>query len=336
MNIDEKIENLLTAIETGLSNSQTSKYWPANPPQMDSYWSDLFANLLIEKIDISTSKWPNIEVLKSQLSNHLLIGLKILKIKKIINNDFVYNFLEKYFKIMEKKTKDDIFCLSGTNRILSEKEINKRLKNLNIRKVEEKDKKEIGYIHSLFSACVWSTVFDAYSQQGMIIHGPYNTEIEGEKLLLLIREFYDFKEKIWKIEEIPKIITYSFYKDVNIKIDFLNHVISSFPLSEKLTYFASIPELEEIKNIEERIENFVLQQRKRVESLSFEEIIIKSLEINCSSFPKLISEEEKEKIIEKTKMNIKKYKDKYWKKFEKVSQEKGRIRKIFDPRISSF
>jgi hypothetical protein len=55
----------------------------------------------------------------------------------------------------------------------------------------------------------------------MIIHGPYNTEIEGEKLLLLIREFYDFKEKIWKIEEIPKIITYSFYKDVNIKIDFL-------------------------------------------------------------------------------------------------------------------
>jgi preprotein translocase subunit SecB len=60
-------------------------------------------------------------------------------------------------------------------------------------------------------------------------------------------------------------------------------------------------------------------KERGVESLSFEEIIIKSLEINCSSFPKLISEEEKEKIIEKTKMNIKKYKDKYWKKFEKIS-----------------
>ena len=76
------------------------------------------------------------------------------------------------------------------------------------------------------------------------------------------------------------------------------------------------------------------EQRKRVEALSYKEIIMKALEINISSFPNLISEEEKNELLKKAIDSIKKKKKKYWKRFEKVEQDKSIIRKLFDPRKS--
>jgi uncharacterized membrane protein YgaE (UPF0421/DUF939 family) len=67
-----------------------------------------------------------------------------------------------------------------------------------------------------------------------------------------------------------------------------------------------------------------------------EEIILKALEINVSSFPKLISEEEKEKLLKKASDSIKRNKEKYWKRFEEVKQERNTIRRVFDPRNLSF
>jgi hypothetical protein len=335
-NLDEKIEKLLDALEIGMLSLKTSKFWPANPPQMDSYWNDYFAEVLMRKIDKPPKLWPNIEVLKNQLLNHLLIGLKVLKIRRIIKNEDVYKFLQKYFGIMERKTNDDIFCLNGTNRILDNKEVNRIIKKIDLIKVDDELRKKTGYLHSLLSSFVWSTVFDAYAQQGMIIHGPYPVKIENKDLFLIIREFYDFKEKIWSMEEIPKIKTFSFYENIEVRFDFLNHMTSSSSLPSALVFFASHPSLDEIRRLEEKIEKLLVEQRKRVEALRYEEIILKALEINVSSFPKLIGEEEKEKLLKKASDSIKRNKEKYWKRFEEVKQERNTIRRVFDPRNLSF
>jgi hypothetical protein len=335
-NLDEKIEKLLNALEIGMLSLKTSKFWPANPPQMDSYWNDHFAEVLMRKIDEPPKLWPNIEVLKNQLLNHLLIGLKVLKIRRIIKNEDVYKFLEKYFGIMEKKTNDDIFCLNGTNRILNNKKVNRIIKKIDLIKVDDELRRKIGYLHSLLSSFVWSTVFDAYAQQGMIIHGPYPVKIENKDLFLIIREFYDFKEKIWSMEEIPKIKTFSFYENIEVGFDFLNHMTSTSSLPSALVFFASHPSLNEMRGLEEKIEKLLAEQRKRVEALRYEEIILKALEINVSSFPKLIGEEEKEKLLKKASDSIKRNKEKYWKRFEEVKQERNTIRRVFDPRNLSF
>jgi hypothetical protein len=335
-NLDEKIEKLLDALEIGMLSLKTSKFWPANPPQTDSYWDDYFAEVLMRKVDKPPKFWPNIEVLKSQLLNHLLIGLKVLKIRRIIKNEDVYKFLEKYFEIMEKKTSDDIFCLNGTNRIWNNRKVNQIFKKIDLIKVDDELRRKIGYLHSLLSSFVWSTVFDAYAQQGMRIHGPYPVKIDNKNLILIVREFYDFKEKIWSIEEVPKIQTFSFYENIEVRFDFLNHMTSSSSLLSALVLFASHPSLDEMRGLEEKIEKLLAEQRKRVEGLRYEEIILKALEINIYSFPKLISEEEKEELLKKASDSIKRNKEKYWKKFEEVKQERNIIRRIFDPRNLSF
>ena len=195
-----------------------------------------------------------------------------------------------------------------------------------------KGRKSVIYI--LFSAFVWLCVFDAYNQQGMLIHGPYKVKIQNKELILIVREFYDYKEKIWNIQKIPKIKTFSFYENIEVKFDFLNHLSSSSSLPNSLIYFASSPSFNEIKSLEEKIENLLAEQMERVEALSYKEIIMKALEINISSFPNLISEEEKNELLKKAKNSIKKNKKEYWKRFEKVKQDKSIIRKLFDPRKS--
>ena len=329
--IDDQIERFLESLTKATASIQTPKFWPANPPQMDSYWCDIFAKNLINT-KLIPAKLPNIDVLRNCLGNYLIIGLKVLCSEKMLTKEESLLFLSRFFDAMKKKTNDDIFCSNLTNRIWSKEEVRKALRKI---RFEEIDAKEVGYLHSILFAYCSSVCFDPYIAHGYYLHGPYDVrEFFGEGCLLIVREFYDFKEEVWNQKRMKKVITFSIYKNNSFKIDFWNHLTATQPLPSTLISF-STSSWDAFQRIEE-YEQLTKEQVEIVKRMRQEEIIMKSAEINFSSFSKLFGKKKVAEMLRMVEGSVSKNKLKYWERFKTVDQDAKKLRIIFDPRKISF
>lgn len=150
---------------------------------------------------------------------------KLYLVKKLIN----------YLKYYRKK--NIIFCENGRNILWGQEEVNKILDNLRLIDVNEYTKKNLQEINGrlwLFS----ENLHGIFHCCGYELHGPY--QINKDEFLL-VRDHFGLKPvEIWPSTAklgFDRIVSYEIYKNVDFKIDFLGHPISSVSLTDYLQRF---------------------------------------------------------------------------------------------------
>jgi len=185
--------------------------------------------------------------------------------------------------------------------------------------------------------------YDIFMTGGFYLHGPYNARGEfGRGAFLLIRDFHNLNPKeIWPDLNIPyqKIRIYAVYKDLDLKINFVNHLITKDSIRDKLIAYKIYLDGKELKfnELDELIEflhKLSSQQTKKINALSDLDKVRKGTEIAFYFFKKLRESMGDDwrppKEIEKT---INKFGDQFIKQFnykEKPSLEHWK--KLYDPR----
>lgn len=133
--------------------------------------------------------------------------------------------------------KEDIFCESGRNILLTHGEVEKLLTKHQFIKVADNGN-QLRRIIGKINATTWlytELITVAHHAYGHEFHGPY--PLKNGKILI-VREYYDLKvPEVWPFtKELPfeKIILFEVYKNVEIRFDAFNHMESSAPLPQNL------------------------------------------------------------------------------------------------------
>lgn len=135
--------------------------------------------------------------------------------------------------------KEDTFCESGRNVLLTQREVEELLTKYQLIKIRDDDNgKKLREIIGKINATTWlytELITVAHHAYGHEFHGPYPLE-NGENLI--VREYYDLKmPKVWSFTKdlsFEKIILLEIYKNVEIKFDIFNHMESFAPLPQNL------------------------------------------------------------------------------------------------------
>lgn len=353
---NSRIDNFLDGIAKMFVRMGSVNFWPANVPQMDSSYNDILAKdlyLAIEKLKKNKTKKGVAKLFNSPivilylLYNPLIIGLKVVKRYKTlpISSVDIVKFINYLLDVLERKNSGDIFCLDGTNLVLPNTEIFKIAKYGLFLKADSRDlKEELSAFNMDLQSLIWAVCFDALVGYGMEIHGPYNvSRFFGPKSVLIIRDFFDFKQPLWGLDlGFNKVRVMNIYQDVEFEFDMANHFTTNKPLVENLTHWlVSVDDeqinFKEIQKITSQINKLRKKQVKFVNLLRPVEIIEKSAEINYYTLRKVwevVGMKDWRFSMLKVKKRIKEEGLKYWEQFQDQKfQPSSYYRKLFDPRI---
>ncbi|MEK6925364.1 MAG: hypothetical protein AABW71_03965 [Nanoarchaeota archaeon] len=361
MGNDEEIERFLKAIEESFEGLNPKTNWPLNGAQIDSYFDvdeglDMYYR--IKKLrETKTTKeiahiLPEPDIIRIFLQHNAIIGLKVAKKLGIdnISTEERIEYTKFLFDVLKEKVKEDIFCLDGKNTLLEHEEIKKILKSKNWNYVNDTDeKKKISFLTVMANNLVYTTFFDPYMTGGFYLHGPYEAKEKfGENTILLIREYHNLQPKeLWPELEMPykKLRILAVYKNLNIKINFVNHLITKDSIGDKLLAYKILLDDKEI-NLEKVVELIELfhkissAQTKKVNSWNDLDKVRKGAEIAFYLF-KNFREQIGDKWIPENHLEetIKQFGEEFIKRFsfkENNIPDTNHWKKAFDPREDYF
>ena len=301
---NKNIDEFLLAVRKAFSTMDNRTIWPANGPQLESYFADVIAMDMFKKFKNNPNKFHkvlnkiNVFTLYSSLCNAEISGLKVRKEYEgfPITQDII-DFYLFFFDILEKKVGADIFCLNNKHRILSKSQIEKiKMDLLQIDCEDLETKKEIAKLILTLESLIWTLYYDLFPCAGSERHGPYSIEKEN---VILIRDYFNLNpNEIWPINnKYPSIKIFLKYpKDTNIKINFNNQIKSSKSLRDELISFSiyvdekKVTSLPEIRSLFQYLSGLVEKQAKVVNMLPPLEIIKKGTEIYYYRYKDLYKE----------------------------------------------
>lgn len=238
-NIDDYLDSVKTAYSKPGGND-----WPAKGKQISNSFITIAALNQLRQLketrklktdqEIADLFWSTTQI-RYILTGEFVIGLKISERKeKKPNIKEITENTQYFLNLLKLKTTDDSFCLKGSNKILTEKQVQEITKS---KKWHFSNKQAMKKATVSTSAVAWAFGYDTYYPNFMEIHGPYNI---GKKKQLLVREynFYSIKDVWPEAPKMPKRLRYYLiYDNNNITIDWeLHHDESAELVLEK--YFA--------------------------------------------------------------------------------------------------
>ncbi len=307
MEQNKKIEDFLEAVGESASGFNHTTNWPLNGAQMDAYFDideaiDVYNRVMELKKKITIKEiaelFPAPDVIRLFLQHNALVGLKVarkLGFSKITQEELV-EYTALLFSILEEKVKGDPFCLDGKNLLLSSEEINFILKETDWKIPKHNENKKIGSLIVTANNLCYTLFFDSWMSQGFYSHGPYEvTEKFGENTTLIVREYTNFQPKeIWPELEMPykKIKLLTIYKNLNAKINFVNHIITKDSIGDKLIAYKIYLDDKELKieKIDELIHalhKVASTQTKKINSLTDLDKVRAGAKISFYMFKKL-------------------------------------------------
>lgn len=356
----KEIDSFLRTLSQSFKTVDPVNFWPLNGGQIEAYFSDTQAAEIYDKINALKKegltnqeigkffRWP--VILRYFLSGYATIGLKVcnvLKIRPFPQEDRV-GFTLLLFAILKEMVQDDIFCLNGTNKILSQKDIEKIVKTTTFEKVQTGEQKTLinNFVVSLFQFCN-SFYFDIFLGAGLEIHGPYNSEqFFGDKTFLVIRDYFDLKpDQIWpKLSQQTSwpqsIRIMQVFKDTDWKINFFNQPDSRKGIGQHLKFFsvqvngAQILQPKKIEELDFLSENLSLNQTLFVNKMNPLEQARKGAEIAyymLREFYTYFGQEPKPSLT--VNSVFKRYGDKFIKEFAlSKNLDVTHYQRLFDPR----
>lgn len=290
---NKNIDKFVLAVKKAFSTMDNRTIWPANGPQLESYFADIIAMDMLEKFKNNPNKLRkslnkiNTFTLYGSLCNAEISGLKVKKEYDgfPVAQDII-DFYLFFFDILEKKAGADIFCINDKHRILSKRQVEKI--KMDLLKIDYEDleiKKEIAKLILAIESLIWTLYYDLFPCAGSERHGPYLVEKEN---VILIRDYFNLNpNEIWpisnKYSSIRIVLKYP--KDTNIKINFNNQIKSSKSLRDKLISFSiyvdekKVTTLSEVRSLFQYFSGLAEKQAKTVNTLPPLEIIKKGAEI---------------------------------------------------------
>ncbi|PIN89254.1 hypothetical protein COU60_03795 [Candidatus Pacearchaeota archaeon CG10_big_fil_rev_8_21_14_0_10_34_76] len=250
MGKDEEINKFVKAIEQSFEGLNPKTNWPLNGAQIDSYFDideglDMYYR--IKKLrETKTTKeisdmLPAPDVIRIFLQHNAIIGLKVAKKLRIdeISTEDRTDYTLFLFDILREKVKGDIFCLDGKNSLLDKEEVKEILNSTKWDLIEDmQDKRKISFLTVMGNNVVYTTLFDTYMTGGFYLHGPYDaSEKFGTGAILVVRDYHDLCPKtLWPDLEMPykKLKILAIYKNLDLKINFVNHPITKDSIGDKL------------------------------------------------------------------------------------------------------
>jgi hypothetical protein len=354
---DEQIDRFLKAIEDSFKGMNMKTNWPLNGAQIDSYFDvdealDMYYRIkkLRETKDIKeiADMMPAPDIIRIFLQHNAIIGLKVarkLKIDEISIDDRI-DYLLFLFDILREKVNGDIFCLDGRNSLLSEPEVEKILFETDWDEASDVDKRRISLLTVMGNNLSYTLYFDPFMTGGFYLHGPYDASKKfGDKTVLIVREYHNLNPKeLWPDLDMPykKLKILAVYKNLDIKINFVNHPVTKDSIGDKLIAYKvyldgkeiSIDKVDELTELFQKVSS---TQTKKVNSWNDLDKVRMGAKIAFYLFKDL-----REKMgdnwipqnyIEET---IEKFGDEFIKKFtfdeNKKIPDLEHWRKIFDPR----
>lgn len=303
-----RIDLFLKSLEQAFATTGEIAPWPVHVSIPSIYCgdfeaSDLFSKLKkISKEDRSSRILSKLMVgpsVAKALLMDLIVGLKVAK--PPISVDERVWFVENYFDGVEELQAGDIFCLNGTNQILTPSEAQNLFEKTPwIRLSPSKSLQDLA--HSLYRASaatkslIWSLYFYGWDDIGYETHGPYEvTNKNGQKLHLVITDYFDPKPTLlWSSMEsflyhsIKLMALYD--KNADLSVDMFCHFVNKGNLLD-ITSGIYL----EVNGIPIRIQevadefikvalNRVSKQHDAIEGMTKEEIIKKYIESRYYAF----------------------------------------------------
>ena len=229
--------------------------------------------------------------------------------------------------------------------ILAAPEVHKLISETKWEKPQSaEDKKNVAYLIVAANNLCYTLFFDSFKSGGFYIHGPYDVSKKfGDGATLIVREYHDINPKeLWPDLEMPckSMRICGIYKNLDLKLDFLNHPISTVHVVDKLiAYRVYVDDIEieigKINKLAEFLSKVSSEQTKKIRSMADLEKVKKGAEIEFYLFKRLrdyMGDDSKPKYVEEV---IKKFGDKFLKQFNYAEQplpSPAQWKRMFDPR----
>lgn len=341
------IQKFVKAMKRAFQGLGCNRLWPAEAAQIQAYFNSFLATWFFEKYKENPKKFR--EGLKKLQANHLysllydvvVVGLKVAKRFENypINQKEIVDFVTFIASVAYEKIRNDIFCVEGTNKILSKDEVTNIIKNTKWIKTNKEISKEVAKLSIAADSLDWSLYFDAHPIGGMVTHGPYRCK-DG---MLIIKDWFDLNPPSWAVEnKHPKLLMYLIYRPIkDLRFDIMNHFTTKQNMPKKLVKFSvvrgkKIMNAEQIKKLTSYYNRLTLKQTQYVNSLKPLDIIVKGTEI-CYYAYKIFFDYYKMnwRPPKKVYINIKQQRLKYWNRYKfKPSLVAPQNTTQFDPRDS--
>ncbi|MFA5992912.1 MAG: hypothetical protein WC796_04360 [Candidatus Pacearchaeota archaeon] len=356
---EKDINNFLQTIEESFSGLNPKTFWPLNGGQIGAYFDadealDIYfrINKLKEthSIEQIADLMPNADTLRLFLQNNGIVGLKVAKKLNLVNitNEDMTNYTLFMLDIIKQKVNSDVYNLDGKNLLINEEKI-KEIAQTTYWDFPQDDneKKQIAILTIAANNLSYTLFYDIFMTGGFYLHGPYNVkQFFGKNTIMIIRDYHNLNPKeLWPELEMSfkTIKIYAIYKNLNIKLNFVNHPITNDTIGDKLVAYkvyidnkpSSLSKIEETISI---LNNIATSQAKKINSLADLDKVRKGAEIAFYQFKKLreyMGDNWRPPII--IENTIQKFGDEFIKKFkykEKPSMEHWK--KLFDPRIDYY
>jgi hypothetical protein len=305
---NQEIEDFLKAVEKSFSGVDNKNVWPLNCAQFCAYFDIVEAldiyhrlNKLKEKLSVKeiAELMPAPDVIRGCLQLNLIIGLKNAKkfgVEDISTEDRV-KYVLFLFDILKQKVKNNIFCLDDKNLLLGEKEIEKIAYETDWDvPISTAEKDQISFLIVSANNLCYTLYFDPYPSGGFYIHGPYDTTKRfGKDTILVIRDYYNINPKeIWSDLDMPykKLRILGVYKGLDLKLNYLNHPISTTSVGDKLIAFKIYLDdkeldIKKVNELGEFFQKIYMKQTEKINELSDLDKVRKGAEISFYLFRKL-------------------------------------------------
>jgi hypothetical protein len=357
--MNSKIDDFIGVMVEDMDKMNFRTHWPLSSGQIGAYFDvdealDIYNRIQKLRKEGLTAKeigkmLPHTDIFRNFMTNNGLVGLKVarkLNLAKISREELI-DYVYFLFEILENQIQSDIFCLDGKNHYLTKEQVKKFADSLQWD--TPKNKKQIGILNAMANNFCYTLFYDVYMVGGFILHGPYDvSEKFGEDTILIAREYHDLNPKeLWPNLEMPfkKMQVYAVYKNLDLKMNFINHPVTTDSIADKLVAFKifldgkPISE-DKIPGLIELFSKKAQEQSKKIREKSDLDKVRKGAEIAFylfKDFRKAMGDDWiPENYIE---VVIEKFGDEFLRKFDyksKGSPKKDYWIKLFDPRIDSL
>lgn len=335
--MDEQITDFIKAIEEAFAGVDTKNVWPLNPAQICAYFDTIEALNIYHRINklkegLSTKEiaelMPAPDIIRIFLQLNLIVGLKVAKKHSIedISAEDRTKFVLFLFDILKQKVKNNIFCLDGKNLLMDKEEVKKIISETSWNKPDSAgEKKQISFLIVAANNLCYTLFYDLYKSGGFYIHGPYKAKIFGEDAILIVREYHNINPKeLWPDLGMPykKMRILGIYNGLDIRLNYLNHPVSTTHVGDKLIAYKIYLDDKEINanqidNLIELFHKFSAMQLKKINAFSDADKIRKGAEISFYLFKRLREYMgDKWQPPAEVEKEIQKYGDKFIKRFK--------------------
>ncbi len=355
---NKRIEEFLDTIEHIFTGMDPHTAWPLKAGQVDAYFDateavDMYSRLTTLRkthtIKEIAHMLPPADIIRLFLQHNAIIGLKVAKNigTASISKEQRIEYTEFLFDILKEKTHNDIFCHDGKNLLLNKEEIHHILTNTpwNVPQ-SEKEKRDLAVLTIISNNLCYTLFYDIYMAGGFYIHGPYDASQKfGEGTILLIRDYHNLDPReLWPELNMPyqSLKIYAIYKDLDLKLTFANHPVSTTSIGDKLIAYKVVLDgrevrPEDIHTISMQFEKIIEEQTTNIKAMTDLDKVRKGIEIAYYLFKdfreKTGAHWKPPVIIEQT---IQQFGETFIKQFEKPSKDPKFYRKLIDPRIDEY